>query len=207
MEHDGLAITKIGSNAAEGRGQIVETGDGGIGKGHAVEHQAHAVTGIESVGTVEAVLEAEFAAELIVAAVLFAAIGKLPVCGFGEQRVVPVNGFDELAHLDAVASGGKGSADQSSHAGAGKFVDGDVVFFHPLQDADVGQAERAAAGESHADDGTVSGSGLRGSLACLSRRSWCGFLLSRGNCCAEHGGKENRCDRNVAGVRRKHRRS
>jgi hypothetical protein len=163
VEHDRLAVAKIGGHAAERRGQIIEAGDSGIGKGHAVEDQAHTVAGIESVGAVEAVLEPEFAAELVVAAILFAAVGKLTVAGFGEQGFVPMNTFDELAHLDAVASGGKRGADQGSHAGAGKLVDRDVVFFHPLQDADVGEAECAAAGESDADERAV---GESGSLGC-----------------------------------------
>ena len=75
------------------------------------------------------------------------------------QREDPGEGIagGERAQFGRREAGGIEASDKGTHAGAGEAVDGDVVFFHPLQDADVGQAERASAFKSHADDRTASG--------------------------------------------------
>ena len=150
-------------------------------------------------GMFDLVLDLVAAAISAFQAILNTPLGDLPVVGellraAGMTKGLTIGGLVtllvafptalgyKLAHLDPVASGGKHGADQSAHAGAGKFVDRDVVFFHPLQHADVGQAECAASAESYADGGTVRGQRPRRDVGGLSWRRWRGFLLSLRNC-------------------------
>ena len=57
-------------------------------------------------------------------------------------------------------------ADHAAHAGAGDDVYGDVVFFEPLERADLGESERAAAAEGEADAGAAVVVGRRGGRRC-----------------------------------------
>src|ERR1035438_8126069 len=97
--------------------------------------------------------------------------------GFGVrslQRKDPGEAFADGngAQLPRRASGGVKPADQSAHAGSGNSVDGDAVFFKPLKDADVREAEGAATfqGQPHGrtagrSNGRERGLGLAGSRA------------------------------------------
>ena len=76
VQHDAVAALHIRGHAAERDGQVVEAGDAGVGECDAIEQQADAVAGIESVGTVQAVLQAERGLDLVIAAILLAAIAQ-----------------------------------------------------------------------------------------------------------------------------------
>ncbi len=57
----------------------------------------------------------------------------------------------DVHQLLGSTSGGVQGGHHAAHGGAGDDVDGDVVFLEPLQDADLGEAEGAAAAEGKAD--------------------------------------------------------
>ncbi len=83
---------------------------------------------------------------------------------------------------------------QRTHAGAGDAVDRDVVLLKPLQDADVRQAQRAAALQSNADSRATwrlngGQSRLNRGRRIQCRRRILG-LLRRGGC-RQKGGKQN----------------
>ena len=59
-----------------------------------------------------------------------------------------------------VHAGGEGAANQAAHAGAGGHVDRNAVLLEPADDADVGDAARAAAAEGDADDRTAARGGI-----------------------------------------------
>ena len=65
------------------------------------------------------------------------------------------------AHLGGSCPGGIECSDEGAHAGAGEPVDGDAVLLKPLEYADVGQTQSAAAFQSQADGRTVSGDNCR----------------------------------------------
>ena len=67
---------------------------------------------------------------------------------------------------------GVNTADQAAHAGAGDVVHGNVMLFHPGNDPDVGQTERAAALEGQAERGPLLGWGsLLGHCRKVEQRS------------------------------------
>src|SRR4029077_12194966 len=101
-----------------------------------------------------------------VAAVLFAAIRKLGISGFGQERRIPIDLFCESLNFRRSHSGGIHRTDDASHTGAGDAVHGDVIFFHPLDDADFGETERASAAECESDARALSGRGRRHSGGC-----------------------------------------
>ena len=76
----------VRGDAAKRDGQVVEAGDAGIGEGDAIEQQADALAGIESIGTVEAVLQAERGWDLVVAAVLLCGDTRVAVAGLAGSR-------------------------------------------------------------------------------------------------------------------------
>src|SRR4029077_14645497 len=102
-----------------------------------------------------------------VAAVLFAAIRKLGISGFGHERRIPIDLFCESLNFRRSHSGGIHRTDDASHTGAGDAVHGDVIFFHPLDDADFGETERASATEGESDTQALSGRGGRRSDRCV----------------------------------------
>ena len=73
------------------------------------------------------------------------------------------------AHLSRRRAGGIERADQRAHAGACDAVNGDVMLFKPLQNADVRQPQRAATLKRNAHGGTASwlnrGQGRAGHVA------------------------------------------
>ncbi len=73
-----------------------------------------------------------------------------------EDGVYGVFGHD-VGHLLGRFSGGVERREDGAHAGAGDDIDGDVMFFKPLQYADFRHGERAAAAHGEADDGTIFG--------------------------------------------------
>src|ERR1700728_4599453 len=100
-------------------------------------------------------LYSERGLDLVIAAILFAAIGKLPVGRLGKQSFVPVNTFRKGLHFRRRHAGGVHHANNASHAGTRNAVDRNVVLFQPLDHADLSQAERPAAAERKTDTGTV----------------------------------------------------
>src|SRR5580693_2083678 len=99
LEDDSISAEHVGSNAAKRDGQIVEAGDRGIGERDAIQKQADALACGKAEGTAQSVLETELGWNLVSAAVLFAAIGKLGIAGLAGHGFIPMNGFDKLAHL------------------------------------------------------------------------------------------------------------
>lgn len=57
----------------------------------------------------------------------------------------------EGLELFAVVTGSPEGADVGAHAGAGDAVDGDIVFFEDLDDADIGEGLGSAGGEGETD--------------------------------------------------------
>ena len=160
MQHDAISAQHIGGHAAERDGQVVEAGDAGLGEGDAIQQQTDAETGIEPVGPVQPVLQAECGLDLVIAAILLAAIAKLTVGGSGKQGLIPVNALGKLLDFLGRHARGVHGGDDAAHAGAGHAVHRDVILLHPLQHSDFRQAERTAAAERETDAGT--GNGLRG---------------------------------------------
>jgi hypothetical protein len=91
------------------------------------------------------------------AGVFFAAEGKVFIGCATAEKERPICGAEDFLELIRGFAGGVEAADEAAHAGAGEVVDGDVVFFKPFEDADVGFAERAAAFEGDADFGAGGG--------------------------------------------------
>ena len=87
----------------------------------------------------------EFAVVLLAAEVERVARG--PVA----ERGPPVDAAHERVDLGRRHAGGIQPADHGAHAGAGDRVDRDVQLLERLQDTDVREPARAAAGEHEAD--------------------------------------------------------
>src|ERR1700677_93099 len=108
--------------------------------------------------------DAERRIDLIVTAGLFAAVRKLSIRSLRKHDLIPIDAFCEFLNFRWRHARGIHHADNATHAGSGNAVDGDVIFFQPLQHSDLGHAKRTATAESKAD-------------ACaMSRLNWCGLI-------------------------------
>ena len=153
---DRLHSIEVGGHAAEGDGglvviQLLPV----VGEQVGGEELIDAAVGEQSVAQGGPVLEADGDGGRHLAAVLPVAVAGVYIRSLqgedGSEGVADSQG----AYLPGGLSAGKKRADQGAHAGSGEAVNGDVVLLKPLQDADVGHAEGAAALQSQADDGTV----------------------------------------------------
>jgi hypothetical protein len=153
MQHHAISALHIGGYAAKRDGQVVEAGNAGLREGDAVQQQADAEAGIETIGPSQPMFYAERCLHLIIAAILFAAIGKLAVGGLGKQCFIPVNAFREFLHFCGRHARGIHHADDAAHAGASHAIHGDVILLQPLNHPDLRQAERCATAERETDAG------------------------------------------------------
>ncbi len=115
------------------------------------------MAGIEAVRALQSVFQAERGVDLVVAAILLAAIGELRISGFGQHGFDPVNALGKFLNFRRRHAGGVHGGNDAAHAGAGNAVHRDVILFQPLEHADFGQAERAAAAERETDARAVCG--------------------------------------------------
>src|SRR5580692_7745706 len=100
-------------------------------------------------------LYSERGLNLIIAAILLAAIGKLTVFGLGKQGLIPVNAFGKFLHFRRRHAGRVHDANDAAHAGSGHAVDRDVILFQPLNHTNLRQPEGTTAAERQADSGTL----------------------------------------------------
>lgn len=71
------------------------------------------------------------------------------------QRGIPIDAAQESVDFIGRAAGGIEAADQTTHAGSGEVVDGNVMLLKPAQDADMSEAQSAAAFQNEGDAGTT----------------------------------------------------
>ena len=79
----------------------------------------------------------------------------------GEDRVEDAI-VDDAAELSGGVPGGVEGGHHAAHGGPGDDIDGDVVLFKPLQDADLGETDGSSAAEGEADAGPGEGAGRWG---------------------------------------------
>ena len=91
-------------------------------------------------------LEAKFEARWICAGVGLTSDVLVRERGRAEE-LIPVQGRDERLQFIGIHSRGVGTSDQSPHAGPGSDIDRDPMFLQPADDANMGDAARAAATE------------------------------------------------------------
>lgn len=162
-EGDGFGVGEVGGDAAERDGEGVEVDAVVVAEEAAVEEGVEALVGEDGVAEGDAVAEADGKCVGEGAGVFAAAEGAAGVGG-PEAEDLTEDGVvhDDFEAVDGDAGGVEG-ADHAAHAGSGDDVDGDVVLFEPLEDADFGEGEGAAATEGKADaratDGTGRGDG------------------------------------------------
>jgi hypothetical protein len=84
-------------------------------------------------------LQAEGSVDQKIVAILFPAVGYLSVNRFGKESFIPIDFFGKLLDLGGRHARSVHRPDDTAHAGPGDPVHGDVIFFHPLDDADFGQ--------------------------------------------------------------------
>lgn len=142
-----FAGDKIGGDAAEGSGEVVEGVEFGVGEGPAAEEDADLMAEIETGGKGDAAFETEFEEVGEGGAVFAAAEGEVAEVDGAAEELIPGSVFDDGAEFSGGAAGGVEAADEAAHAGAGDVVDGDAVLLEPFEDADMGDAEGAAAFE------------------------------------------------------------
>src|SRR5580765_5866557 len=111
------------------------------------------MAGIQAGGTGKPSLETELDERGIVARVFFAPVRKIFIGRLAANDDVPALRRDDLFEFARRFAGGVETANQAAHAGASDVVHRDVMVFEPLQDANVGETEGAAAFEGYADLG------------------------------------------------------
>jgi hypothetical protein len=72
--------------------------------------------------------------------VLFAPKREVLEGCLASQHFVPIDGVGDLPDLCGSPPGSIDPADQPPHAGSSDIAYGNAVFFHPLQNADMGKA-------------------------------------------------------------------
>src|SRR5260370_42389058 len=107
----------------------------------------------------ESVLHTEWSINQKGAAILLATVRELGINRLGQESFVPIDSFGEGLNLGWRHARGVHRANDAAHAGSGNPVHGNVVLFHPLNNADFGQAERTPAAESQSNSRTMCGSG------------------------------------------------
>ena len=159
---DGFGVGEICGDAAERDGEGVEVDAVVVAKEATVEEGVEALVGEDGVAEGDAVTEADGDAVGEGAGILATAEGAAGVGGVEAEDLIK----DGVVHDDFEAiyrcADGVERADHAAHAGSGDDVDGDMVLFKPLEDADLRQGKSAAAAEGQTDAGTVGGSGWRG---------------------------------------------
>ena len=150
-EDDGFALAQIGRDRAVRRRKIVEGREIAVGERDAIEHERDLLPRIERAGQREAVFQPELELRRKLALVYLSSEGLVPVGRIGQEHQVPVRGFHQLPDFSRSHSRRIGARDEAAHAGADDVVDRNVMFFEPLEHADVGDAPRAAATERQPD--------------------------------------------------------
>ena len=87
-------------------------------------------------------------------------VGNIVIGNLVRHHDRPVDAPDQRIQLVVFVAQGIQSADQAAHAGARNDVHGDAQFFHILDDAQMGQAARTAAGQDETDRGAVFPDGI-----------------------------------------------
>ena len=184
---DDLGVGEVGGDAAERDGKGVEVDAIVVAEEAAVEKGVEALVGEDGVAEGDTVTEADGEGVGEGAGVFAAAEGAAGVGGVEAEDLVE----DAVVHDDFEAidgsSGGVERADHAAHAGAGDDIDRDVVFFKPLEHADLGEGKGAAATERKADARAACGTGWRDGgrdrlEGVAARRGFAVALCGRGAC-------------------------
>ena len=101
-----LAADEVGGHAAKGYGHVVEGRDPIVGKRDAVNQQADLMTGDQSFGGREAVLQSKNQGIGISALVFFAAVRQIFVRRAVAEDFSPIEAFNQLLHCFRRHSGG-----------------------------------------------------------------------------------------------------
>src|ERR1700747_92409 len=109
--------------------------------------------GVEAGGEPQSLFKADLDKGRIVAGIFLAAIGQILIRRLASDDDVPILLLDNFLKFFWSFSGGVETADQAAHAGASDVVNRNVMVVEPLQNADVSEAQRAAAFERDADFG------------------------------------------------------
>ena len=117
----------------------------------AAKQESENLAGIKARGQCESLAEAECHAAGSAVPVLLLDDGPIDEAWIRAEQCVPIGLVNNLLQIVRILADGVEAADQSAHAGAGDEIDGDVMLFKILDDADVRQAERAAAAEREAN--------------------------------------------------------
>ena len=183
LEHDRLAVRRVGGDGPERQRQAVEIFDADGAQREQPELAAEPLAADDAAGQDESVLRhPELPARQIDEIIDLAPVRQVPALGGVAHEGVPVERERELLELVRRVAGGVEPADDRPHAGAGDAIDRHLHLLEHAQHADVSEPEGAATGENQTDT--------------RSRRPHFGQGPSAGSCRAGGGSErdQNRAD-------------